>query len=100
MSYRIQPESVTRADVTEPSKFSVVFHNDDFTTMEFVVGVLMKVFQKSEQEAADIMMRVHSEGRGVAGTYAFDIAVTKKVKTEQLAAVQGFPLRLTIDEVV
>ncbi len=81
----------------EPSMFSVVMHNDDVTTMDFVVMILMRIFKKSAEEASNIMMQVHNNGSGIAGVYIYDIAITKKLVSEQLAREKGFPLRLSIE---
>jgi len=100
MSYKGQraPEGAT--DVSVPKQYSVILHNDDFTTMEFVVDILVRIFNKTQQQAANIMMDVHGGGKGAAGTYTYDIAMTKKIQTEQLAVAQGFPLRLTLEELL
>ena len=80
-----------------PKLYAVVLYNDDITTMDFVVEMLVKVFHKTTADASDIMMQVHQQGRGVAGVYTFDIAVTKKKQGEQMAAERGFPLRLGVE---
>jgi len=82
-----------------PNMFAVLIHNDDITTMDFVVDVLVQIFQKPPQEAAALMMDVHEKGAGIAGVYVFDIACTKKFQADRLAAEKGFPLKLTIREV-
>jgi len=82
-----------------PSMFAVLIHNDDITTMDFVVEVLVQIFQKPPQAAAALMMDVHEKGVGTAGVYVFDIACTKKFQADRLAAEKGFPLKLTIREV-
>ena len=92
-------ENTVDVEITEPKQYAVILHNDDYTTMEFVVEILMRIFHKTEQEAANIMMDVHSSGKGAAGAYTYDIAVTKKARAEQLASQQGFPLKLTLDEI-
>ena len=94
----------TKVDVRQdvklkkPSNFAVIFWNDDITTMEFVVRVLTKVFHKKPQEAAALMMEVHEYGQGVAGVYTYDIAVSKKARTDAMSAENNFPLKLTIKE--
>lgn len=80
----------------EPRKYNVILHNDDFTTMEFVVRVLTTIFSKSEAEANNLMLKVHREGQAVAGTYSLDIAQSKARKATALARQEGFPLRLTV----
>src|SRR5215475_5141919 len=75
-------------------RYKVVFHNDDYTTMEFVVLVLMKFFHKSETEATHIMLSVHHKGHGVAGLYTRDVAETKVAQVMSYAKEQGMPLRV------
>lgn len=90
----------SRFKFREPSQYHVVLHNDDVTTMEFVVMVLMTIFHKSRPEASALMMKIHREGSGIAGTYYMDIAKTKAQKTTTLARQNGFPLEVTIQEVI
>ncbi|MDE5975142.1 MAG: ATP-dependent Clp protease adaptor ClpS [Muribaculaceae bacterium] len=82
----------------EPRQFAVVLHNDDFTTMEFVVEVLMKVFYKSEQEAETLMLAVHHAGKARIGRYSYDIACSKALTATEMARTEGFPLRVTVEE--
>lgn len=82
-----------RTGTAEPRLYKVVLWNDHYTTMEFVVMVLMTVFQKSEVEATRIMLEVHRKGRGVAGVYTRDIALTKADEVRRLARKNEFPLR-------
>lgn len=81
----------------EPGKYNVIFHNDDFTTMEFVVLVLKEVFYKSEQESYSIMMDVDKRGKGLAGIYTYDLAVTKCDRATEMAREEGFPLKITVE---
>lgn len=84
-------------EVTEPDMFRVVLHNDDYTTMEFVVEVLMAVFHRTIVEATRIMLDVHQKGRGVVGTYTFDVATTKANRVREMAQVREFPLLCTVE---
>ncbi|MCB9549933.1 MAG: ATP-dependent Clp protease adaptor ClpS [Myxococcales bacterium] len=77
--------------------YRVIFHNDDYTTRDFVVLVLMRYFHKSHAEASTIMLHVHTQGRGIAGIYPYDIAATKISQVEQLASKHQMPLRLTME---
>ncbi|RMG10971.1 MAG: ATP-dependent Clp protease adapter ClpS [Deltaproteobacteria bacterium] len=82
----------------KPKKYKVIFHNDDYTTMEFVVHVLMKFFHKSRSEATFIMLTVHQKGAGVAGVYPRDQAETKVEQVTRYAREHGHPLMLSMEE--
>ena len=86
--------------IRKPKMYAVILHNDDYTTMEFVVEVLVRVFHKTNKDAAGIMMSVHENGQGVAGVYTYDIAMTKKLHTETFANEKGYPLKVTLDETI
>jgi ATP-dependent Clp protease adaptor protein ClpS len=89
-----RPEQKT----AKPRMFNVILHNDDYTTMEFVVHVLETVFLKDQQDAFRIMMQVHLSGRGLCGAYPFDIAETKAETVHELAKDAGYPLRASVEE--
>ena len=97
---RIEEEIESRIVLEEPPMYRVILHNDDYTTMEFVVHVLMSVFHKSEAESERIMLDVHKKGRGVCGVYTREIAQTKVEQVRTLAKQNQFPLLATyeIDE--
>ncbi|MBP5258607.1 MAG: ATP-dependent Clp protease adaptor ClpS [Prevotella sp.] len=80
----------------KPRNFMVIIYNDDFTTMDFVVNMLMTVFFKTQDEAEALMMKVHLEGQAVAGVYSYDIATSKVAKATRMARAEGFPLRLEV----
>lgn len=80
-----------------PPERKVIFYNDDFTSMDFVVDVLISIFNKSQDEAETIMMTVHEQGSSVVGTYTYDIAVSRTNLTIQIARKQGFPLRVEVE---
>jgi len=84
--------------VEEPKLYRVILHNDDYTTMEFVIDVLMAVFHKPAAEATKIMLDVHKKGRGVCGVYPFDIAATKASQVQELARKRQFPLKCSFEE--
>lgn len=88
-----KPEDKTE----EPKFYKVLLHNDDYTTMEFVVMVLTNVFHRSEQDAVRIMLEVHHKGQGVAGIYPFEIAETRASKTVRLAKQHEFPLQCSVE---
>lgn len=89
----------TRADrkLARPPLYRVLLHNDDYTTRDFVVEVLVTVFHRKLHEAEAIMLNVHQKGVGVAGVYTREVAETKIRTVEQLARNEEFPLRLTME---
>ena len=86
-----------RKKTKKPKQYKVVLHNDNYTTMEFVVLVLMKFFHKNETEATHIMLTVHHKGTGVAGVYTKDVAETKVAQVTSFAQDNGMPLKLTTE---
>ena len=87
-----------RREVKEPPMFKVLLHNDDYTTMEFVIMILESVFQKRAEEATKIMMNVHQQGIGVAGVYSRDIAETKVALVHDLARQHEHPLKCSLEQ--
>jgi ATP-dependent Clp protease adaptor protein ClpS len=81
-----------------PKRYKVLFHNDDYTTQEFVVWVLMSVFHHDEAKAHEIMLHVHLNGVGVAGIYPREVAEARTAKVDQLARAHEFPLRTSMEE--
>jgi ATP-dependent Clp protease adaptor protein ClpS len=81
----------------EPQDFKVILLNDDYTSMEFVVELIMVVFHKNETDAARIMLDVHERGRGVVGVYTEDIAKTKVTEVHNLAGENNFPLKCIME---
>ena len=87
-----------RGKTARPRRFRVLLFNDDYTTQEFVIDVLQSIFRKSPAEATQIMLKVHREGRGVAGVYPKDVAETKILLVHDAARDAGFPLRAGLEE--
>jgi ATP-dependent Clp protease adaptor protein ClpS len=81
-----------------PRRFKVLLHNDDYTTMEFVVEVLKSVFHRSHEEAVGIMLHVHRNGVGVAGVYTYEVAETKVAVVEAMARQREYPLMCSMEE--
>jgi ATP-dependent Clp protease adaptor protein ClpS len=98
--YQIEESVRSRVEdqTKEPPMFRVLLHNDDYTTMEFVVEILMYVFNRSPESAAQIMMNVHKQGVGVCGTYPHEIAETKVDTVHNLARESGYPLRCSMEQ--
>jgi ATP-dependent Clp protease adaptor protein ClpS len=85
-------------DIDEPSMYKVLLHNDDYTTMEFVVEILMLVFNKSPEDAVRIMLNVHHKGIGICGVYTYEVSETKVNSVHALARQHGFPLKCTMEK--
>jgi ATP-dependent Clp protease adaptor protein ClpS len=81
----------------EPDEYRVILLNDHYTTMDFVVEVLMVIFHKSPEDANRIMMDVHRKGRGIVGVYAWDIAATRAEQVHRAAREREFPLRCIVE---
>ncbi len=88
----VATEQETRHKVEEPPRYRVLLHNDNYTTMDFVVLVLMQVFHKSMPQATRIMLDVHYKGTGIVGTYPREVAETKVTRVAQMARDAQFPL--------
>lgn len=88
----------TKKKVKKPPLYKVLLHNDDYTTMEFVVYILKSVFHKAEPDAVKIMLAVHEQGIGVAGVFTYEVAEAKVDKVIKLARANEFPLLCTIEE--
>lgn len=94
----IEVQTEEQIDVTEPNLWHVLLHNDDKTTMQFVVAVLVEIFHKSVEESTHIMLDVHNNGYGIAGTYTYEVAEEKMNASIHAARANGFPLNVTIEE--
>ncbi len=88
----------TRTEVKRPSMYRVLLLNDDYTPMEFVVHVLERIFNKSHEEATEIMLKVHHRGVGVCGVFTFEVAETKAGQVMDLARRNQHPLQCTIEK--
>jgi len=91
-------KSHTKTRLAQPGMWNVILHNDDKTAMEFVVLVLMQIFHKSFESASELMLKIHHDGQGVAGTYTHEIARQKQEETVYSARTHGYPLVCTIEQ--
>ena len=98
MSSEIEIELEDEIDLQEPKKYKVFLLNDDFSTMDFVIDVLVRVFRKSVDEATVIMMNIHNKGKELCGTYTYEIASTKVAQVKSMAREKGFPLKAMMEE--
>jgi ATP-dependent Clp protease adaptor protein ClpS len=85
-----------KAKVERPRLYEVLLHNDDYTTQEFVVYILMKFFHRDSASARQIMLEVHTKGVGVAGVYPFDVAETKAGQVIRFARDHEMPLQCSL----
>jgi len=92
-----KPSSKSTEKFQEPEEFRVILLNDHYTTMEFVVAVLMEIFNKNAADANKIMLDVHMKGKGIVGVYTWDIAATKADQVHLVARAHEFPLRCIIE---
>lgn len=95
-SYEYQTED--ELDLEEPKKYKVLLLNDDFSTMDFVIEILTKVFRKTFSESEAIMLSVHNNGQGICGVYTKEIAFTKVAQVKTMARKAGFPLKAIAQE--
>ena len=98
MSKEIEIELEDNLDLQEPKKYKVFLLNDGFSTMDFVIDVLVRVFRKSVDEASVIMLNIHNNGKDICGIYTYEIAATKVAQVKSMAREQGFPLKAIMEE--
>jgi ATP-dependent Clp protease adaptor protein ClpS len=95
---KIEEEIEISLALQEPTKYKVLLHNDDYTTMDFVVEVLTVIFHKSLDESEQLTINIHKTGRAICGVYSYEIAQTKVYQVKQRAKSHGFPLLATLEE--
>lgn len=90
---------IVEKKLKEPDRYRVLLHNDDYTSMEFVVSVLCGIFHKTTEEATAIMLAVHQRGVGQCGVYTLEIAEAKVRRVRNLARSAGYPLKCTMEKI-
>ncbi len=98
MGNDIEIELSDEIDLQEPKKYKVFLLNDDYSTMDFVIEVLTRVFRKNSSEAEAIMLSIHNNGRELCGIYTYEIANTKVAQVKTMAREKGFPLKAIMEE--
>jgi len=98
LKHQERVEGQGHEELDEPGRFKVLLHNDDYTTMDFVVTILQSVFNKDIEAATEIMLSVHKTGIGVAGVYSRDVAETKVAMVAELSRKNEYPLQCTMEE--
>ena len=94
-----RPSAKTEENYKEPEEYRVILLNDHYTTMEFVVAILIEIFHKDISDANRIMLDVHKKGKGIVGIYTWDIAATKTEQVHLVARAHEYPLRCIIEPV-
>ena len=95
----VKPGRKTVEKLREPEAYRVILLNDDYTTMEFVVIILVNIFHKSIEDANRLTLEIHEKGKGIAGIYNWDIAITKAEQVHATASAHEFPLRCIVEQV-
>jgi ATP-dependent Clp protease adaptor protein ClpS len=98
-TWQPQLDLLDKDEVTtkRPSMWNIVFYNDDYTSMEFVQFVLMKVLHRSTEDALALTLTVHTQGKGIAGTYTFEVAEQKQCEVLLMAKIEEHPLRVEVE---
>ena len=94
-----QSDTITKDEITYPNRYNVVFINDDFTPMDFVVQLLVEVFNKTLEEAKDVTLQIHEKGKGIAGSYNYELAEQKKAEAVAISRNNGHPLTILVEKI-
>ncbi len=98
MATRLEYGTDTEIELQEPKKYKVILLNDNYSTVDFVIQILMQIFKKNLDEATTITMNIHENGRGVCGIYTYEIAQTKVAQVRANARKAEFPLKAIVEE--
>jgi ATP-dependent Clp protease adaptor protein ClpS len=94
----LEEKEITKQKIKEPSRYKVVVYNDNYTPMEFVVAMFISIFRKSQPDAVDLTLKIHNDGKAVAGTYSAEVAEQKAAEAVDLARSNGHPLILKVEQ--
>jgi ATP-dependent Clp protease adaptor protein ClpS len=94
-----QTTSKEKIDITYPQRYAVIFHNDDFTPMDFVIQLLIEIFNKDIDQATDVTMKIHTEGKATAGVYSYEIAEQKTHEANIVTRHHGHPLKIELQAI-
>jgi ATP-dependent Clp protease adaptor protein ClpS len=100
LNVKLETKSKSKLKYAKPKMFNIIICNDDYTGMDFVVDILVKIFNKNIIQATELMLEIHNKGQGIAGQYTLDVAMTKKTKVEKAARENNFPLNINVEEVM
>ena len=98
MDTEVEIKQTDKLDISKPKKYSVILFNDDSTPMEFVIELLKSIFRHTDETAKEITLKVHEDGKGVAGVYYYEIAEQKIAESISMSRGAGFPLALDLEE--
>ena len=98
VSNKIEYELDVDVELEEPKRYKVILLNDNFSTIDFVIDVLIKIFRKSQSESENITLNIHNNGKAVCGIYSHEIASTKVAQVKHNAKKSGFPLKAILEE--
>jgi ATP-dependent Clp protease adaptor protein ClpS len=98
LATKIEYGTDTEIEIEEPKKYKVILLNDNYSTVDFVIQVLMQIFKKNLEEATTITMNIHEQGKGICGVYTYEIAQTKVAQVRTNARKAEFPLKAIIEE--
>jgi ATP-dependent Clp protease adaptor protein ClpS len=96
---KTQSETISRTELRFPGKYNVIILNDDYTPMDFVIQILVEIFNKSLEEAQELTMKVHESGKAIAGTYNRELSEQKKSESVQASRDNGYPLTVLVEKI-
>ena len=94
----LEEKEITKQKIKEPSRYKVVVYNDNYTPREFVVEMFVMIFRKSQSDAVDLTLKIHNDGKAIAGTYSAEVAEQKTAEAIELARANGHPLIIKVEQ--